>query len=127
MASIFFIGIGIIFLMIVISKVKRKRFFEKESFLWVVGSICLLFLAIFPGIISYLSDLVGIEYPPSLLFFIATIFILYLLFRQSEYVSLLREQVKELGQRIVVLEKVIEEEKQNEKKIDEKGISEDVQ
>jgi len=107
--SIFFIIIAIFFMCLIISKVKKKRFFEKESFLWVLGSVVVVILAIFPQLIIYLSNLVGIEYPPSLLFLVAIVFVLYLLFRQSEYVSLLKEQVKDLGQQVVILEKRLDE------------------
>lgn len=109
MTRVFFIIISIIFSTCVLRKVKKKRFFEKESFLWLIGSIIMLILAIFPSLVQDLSYVVGIEYAPSLLFLLAIIFTLYLLFRQTENVSLLKEQTKELGQRIVVLEKLLKE------------------
>lgn len=99
----------------VLSKVKKQRFFEKESFAWVIGSIVMLILAIFPGIVDWFSNLVGIDYGPSLLFFLSIMFILYLLFRQTVQVSLLKEQVKHLGQKIVVLEKELQEHEENSK------------
>lgn len=116
---IFFIIISLLFSTIVINKVKKKRFFEKESVLWLVGSIIMLILAIFPSLVGQLSQLIGIDYPPSLLFLVAIIYTLYLLFRQTEQVSLLKEQIKELGQKVVVLEKLLEEKNDEEKK-DEK-------
>lgn len=116
---IFFIIISLIFSTIVINKVKKKRFFEKESVLWLVGSVIMLILAILPSLVGKLSQLIGIDYPPSLLFLVAIIYILYLLFRQTEQVSLLKEQTKELGQRIVILEKLVKE-KDNKEKKDEK-------
>lgn len=109
---IFFVLISIAFICVVVNKVKKKRFFEQESFLWVLGSIAMLLLAIIPNSIKVLSHLVGIEYAPSLLFLVAIIFLLYLLFRQSEQVSLLKAQVKELGQNLVVLQKITEENNQ---------------
>ena len=109
LTRLFFIFIALIFMCLVILKVKKKKFFEKESFLWVIGSILALILSVFPNIIGWISKMVGIEYPPSLLFLLAIIFVLFLLFRQSEQLSLLREQVKDLGQRVVVLEKILEE------------------
>ena len=111
LTRLFFIFIALIFMWIIISRVKKKKFFEKESFLWVIGSVFALILSVFPGIIGFVSQIVGIQYPPSLLFLLTIIFVLFLLFRQGEQISLLREQVKDLGQRIVVLEKIIEEEK----------------
>ena len=113
---IFFIFLAIIFMCMVLSKVKKKKFFERESFLWFLGSILAIILAAFPNIIKVVAKWTGIEYPPSVLFLVAIIFLLYLLFRQSEQVSLLKEQTKDLGQRLVVLEKLLKEEKENDVK-----------
>lgn len=113
---IFFIFLAIAFMFVILSKVKKKRFFERESFLWFLGSILAIVLAAFPNIIKVVAKWTGIEYPPSVLFLVAIIFLLYLLFRQSEQVSLLKEQTKDLGQRLVVLEKLLQEEKENDLK-----------
>lgn len=117
---IFFIIVAIIFMTTVLSKVKKKKFFERESFLWFLGSVLALVLAIFPNLIKIIARLTGIEYAPSVLFFGAIVFLLYLVFRQSEQVSLLKEQTKDLGQRLVVMEKLLKESNnQKEEKIDE--------
>lgn len=118
--KIFFILLSILFICVVINKVKKKRFFEGESFLWVLGSIGMLILAIVPNLIKILSQFVGIEYAPSLLFLVAIVFLLFLLFRQSEQVSLLKAQVKELGQNLVVLEKIVDEKNKTTEKLDDK-------
>lgn len=110
MASrIFFVIIAIIFMYIIISNAKKKKFFETESFLWVLGCVPVVILAIFPNTIKVVSYFVGIDYAPSLLFLVAILFILYLLYRLTEQVSLLKEQNKELAQRIVILEKKLED------------------
>ena len=111
---IFFGVIGILAMFLVLSDVKKKKFFEQESFFWVLGALVVLILALFPGLIILLANLIGVEYAPSLLFLIAIIFILYLLFRQSKQVSLLKEQVKDLGQKLVVMQKIIDEKEREE-------------
>lgn len=107
--SILFIIISILFNIVVVNKVIKKRFFEKESFFWLIGSFVILILAVFPNTIIVLSHFVGIEYPPSLLFLVASVFMLYLLFRQTQQISLLKEQTKELAEKLAVLEKIEKE------------------
>lgn len=111
---IFFGVIGILAMVLVLSDVKKKKFFEQESFFWVIGALVVLILALFPELIILLANLIGIDYPPSLLFLLAIVFILYLLFRQSKQVSLLKEQVKDLGQKLVVMQKMIDEKEREE-------------
>lgn len=111
---IFFGVIGILAMVLVLSDVKKKKFFEQESFFWVIGALAVLILALFPELIILLANLIGVDYPPSLLFLLAIVFILYLLFRQSKQVSLLKEQVKDLGQKLVVMQKMIDEKEREE-------------
>lgn len=72
-----------------------------------LGGICILILSIFPKLIDKLSALLGIAHPPSLLFLLTSFFILYIIFRQDQDISLLNERVKELGQRNAILEQKI--------------------
>lgn len=78
---------------------------EKESFFWIVGGIIILILGLFPQIVGMASEILHIEYPPSLLFLLGIIFILGLVFRVMIYITLLKEQNKELAQRYALLEK----------------------
>ncbi|MDD5793395.1 DUF2304 domain-containing protein [Clostridium sp. HCP1S3_B4] len=112
---IFFTILSLIFSVLVICKVRKRRFFEKDSFMWLIGCFVMLILGLFPTIVIRFANIIGIEYAPSLLFLVAIVFAMFLLFRYSQEVSKLKEETKELGERIVVLEKLLDE-KQNEKK-----------
>jgi hypothetical protein len=102
--KIFFAVVGLLVVVIVFSSVKKKKFSEKESFFWMLLSIGMLILAIFPSIIPYITNLVHIEYPPSLLFLIAILFIILIIFRLTEYISTMREQLKDLSQNFALME-----------------------
>lgn len=106
---IFFATAGIVFLLAVINVVKKQRSFERESFYWVICAIGMVILAINPNIIIKISHIVNIRYPPSLLFLIAILFILYLLFKLTCQISNLREQNKELAQESIILKKRFKE------------------
>ncbi|AYE34870.1 DUF2304 domain-containing protein [Clostridium septicum] len=112
----FFAVVGILFMIIILVSVRKKKFFVKDSFYWFLLSVGILLLSIFPSIIRVVANVVEVEYAPSLLFFIAIIFILYIVFNLSQQVSLLREQNKDLAQRVAVLKKIINDiEKDKEK------------
>lgn len=115
LTRIFFIVLSLIFTAVVLFKVKKKRFFEKDSFMWLVGCLIMLILAVFPTINIAIANFIGIEYAPSLVFLVAIIFVMLLLFKYSQEISRLKEQTKELGERIVVLEKLLDEEKIHKK------------
>ncbi|MDF2881846.1 MAG: hypothetical protein K0R54_2403 [Clostridiaceae bacterium] len=115
-SRIFFASVGLAIIIFVYNQVKKHKLEEKESFFWILGSICILILAFFPKIINAMSRILHIDYPPSLLFLLGIIFTIGLVFRLTLYVTLMKQQIKELAQRNVLLEKrVLEIEKFHKK------------
>jgi hypothetical protein len=94
-----------ILLLIVLELVRRRRLLERYALLWLLSGIVLLVLATFRGLLEDAARLIGVEYPPSALFFIAFAFVLLLLLHFSVAVSRLADQSKVLAQRLALLEK----------------------
>ncbi len=67
----------------------------------------MLCLSLFPVIFIKLSLLLGIVYPPSLLFLLSIVFVVFVSFRQDQEISQLSERVNELAQRNALLEQAI--------------------
>jgi hypothetical protein len=99
--------IGFAFICYVLAKVTRNQFSEGKSIFWVMGGILMLVLSLFPILFTKLSHLLGVVYPPSLLFLFGILFVVFVTFRQEEEISLLDERVKELAQRNALLEQAL--------------------
>ncbi len=91
-------------LLVVLELVRRRRLLERYALLWLFSALVLLGLGIWEGALDRLASLVGIAYPPSALFVIASGFILLLLLHFSLVVSRLADQSKVLAQRLALLE-----------------------
>jgi len=104
---LYFSVIGILFVVYVFKKVKRNEFSEERSIFWIVGGITMLCLSLFPVIFIKLSSLLGIFYPPSLLFLLSIVFVVFVSFRQDQEISQLSERVNELAQRNALLEQEV--------------------
>lgn len=111
MKTIYFIIVALIALCYVFSEVRKNKFSIKESFYWMMAAVLMLILAIFPKIIDKFAVLIGIDYPPSLLFVICIIFLLFINFRSSRKLAIHNEKIIELAQRIAILENEIESNK----------------
>jgi hypothetical protein len=94
-----------ILLLIVLELVRRRRLMERYALLWLLSGVVLLGLSSFRGLLEDAASVLGIEYPPSALFFIAFAFVLLLLLHFSVAVSRLADQSKVLAQRLAILEK----------------------
>lgn len=116
MNNIFFVLISIVVLFYVINVVRKKKFSIKESFWWTIASLIMLILAIFPYSIDWFAKKLNISYPPSLLFIVSIVFLLFINFRNSKKISELQTRVVDLGQELaIVKEKVNKKGKNNEK------------
>ena len=88
-------------------EVRKKNFSIKESFWWVIAAIVMLILSIFPYSIDNLAKFLNIEYPPSLLFVLCIIFLVFINFRNSKRISLQQEKIIELGQELAILKEKV--------------------
>ena len=105
----YFSFVGLFFIIYIINKVKLNLFSEEKSLFWLLGGFSILFLSLFPHVIVKLSYFIGIDYPPSLLFLLSSLFLIYVTFRQEQDISQLNERVKELAQKNALLEQTIRE------------------
>jgi hypothetical protein len=105
-----FAAIGaIIVLGVVFELIRQRRLQERYALLWLGTGLVILILAIWRSALNQLADLVGIAYPPSALFVLASLFILLVLLHYSTVISTLSEQNVMLAQRVALLETALDE------------------
>lgn len=106
---IFLLAGGAIILFLVVNLVRTRRLKEEFALLW-LGAAVLMVLAPL-GLVDLLDKLayaVGIEYPPALIFTIAVICLLGILFQFSLRISRFSDQIKVLAQEIALLRHELE-------------------
>jgi hypothetical protein len=103
------IAITLALLLFVFELVRRKQLSERYAILWLLAAMTLFVLAAWKGLLTTLSNDVGISYPPSALFAVAIGLIVVLLMYFSLVVSRLSDQNKILAQRLALLQRRVEE------------------
>jgi hypothetical protein len=103
------IAVTLALLLLVFELVRRKRLSERYAILWLLAASTLLVLAAWKGLLTTLSNDVGISYPPSALFALAIGLIAMILLHFSLAVSRLSDQNKVLAQRLGLLQQRVEE------------------
>lgn len=104
MKRIYFIVVALFAILYVVMEVRKNKFSIKESFYWVLASVIMLVLAIFPKLFDNLASFLGIGYPPSLLFTMCIVFLLFINFRNSKRIAEQQEKIIDLAQHIAILE-----------------------
>lgn len=101
--------ITVLILMSVVELIRRNRLKEKYSLLWLVSALVMLFFSVSRKSLEWISLLVGIQYPPSLIFILAFLFLVVINVHFSTVISELFEKNKDLTQEIALLRKSLEE------------------
>ncbi len=102
-ARFFVIGLALLGLLLVINLVRTRRLKEEFAILWLLTGATLVLLPVFVDVVDAISYAVGIEYPPALVFLIALLCVIFILFQFSVSISRYSEQIKVLSQEIALL------------------------
>ena len=102
--TVFGVVIAVVLLVLVLGLVRSRRLQERYAILWLLTGLVLLVLSIWSSAIQALSDLVGIAYPPALLFAVSLVFVVIVLLHYSTVISRLAQQNVALAQSIALLE-----------------------
>jgi hypothetical protein len=90
-------------LIVIVELIRRGRLKERYALLWLFAGIILLVFSLSRGLLEYVASLVGIYYPPSLLFLLAFLFLLLITLHFSSVISELSEKNKQLAQELALL------------------------
>lgn len=103
------IGIAVLALLIIVHNVNRKKLRIQYSFIWLFITASMLLAALFPGIVSWLCNAMGIETPVNLVYLLGILILLLITFFQTILISRQADQIKRLTQ-IISIEKFLVEE-----------------
>lgn len=92
------IVVAVVALALVVELVRRRRLREKYAAIWVLISVGTLVVALVPGLLPALSELVGVRTPSNLLFFGSLIVLFAVSLQLSREVGLLEEQTRTLAE-----------------------------
>jgi hypothetical protein len=90
-------------LIVIVELIRRGQLKERYALLWLFAGIILLIFSLSRGLLEYVASLVGIYYPPSLLFLLAFLFLMLITLHFSSVISELSEKNKHLAQELALL------------------------
>lgn len=90
-------------LILIVEMLRRRRMREKYAVLWLVIGVAVLAIGIFPGLLRTASDIVNVQVPANLLFFLAGIVLLLVSAHHSAELSQLEEETRTLAEEVALL------------------------
>lgn len=105
MSSTFTLGLigGVLTLGVIFEMLRRQRLREKYAVIWVVVVLATLTLAIFPGLLTWAADMLGVQVPANLLFFGAIMLLLFISIQLSYEIGRLEERTRTLAEEVALL------------------------
>ena len=92
-----------------IYKIRKSRMMVGYAVFWVVFSLALIVMALFPQLCEWIARLLGVQSPANLVFAFIIFILLIRLFAVSAELSTLESKLKELSQNIALKEAEREE------------------
>lgn len=90
-------------LVLLFELLRRKHLREKYAILWVVVAVLTLIVAAFPQLLFWLSDVLGVEVPANLLFFLASLVLLGISVHHSYELGRLEDRTRTLAEEVALL------------------------
>lgn len=95
---------GLFWSYMIIREMRRQKITEFQSLGWLFAAGVVVLLGIFPGLIPLVAGWFGVWYPPTLLFAIVIMLMLFLIFMHTIEISQLSNRVNELSMLVSLLE-----------------------
>ncbi|MDH4207859.1 MAG: DUF2304 domain-containing protein [Anaerolineae bacterium] len=97
------LAISVLLVVFIVELVRRRKLREEYSWLWLSLSVAMFVLALWPGLLDFITGLIGAVLTTSTLFFFALVFLVLINIQFSVEISSLRSQVKNLAQQLALL------------------------
>lgn len=87
-----------------IAKIKQSKLKIEDSIIWIIGTIVLIIMSVFSGLVEWISAKLGFMSPVNFVFIVSIFFLLVEAFNYSIKMSMLNEKIKNLNHYIALKE-----------------------
>jgi hypothetical protein len=100
---IFGIVVALLLLIVVIEMLRRGRLRERHAIWWLVAGVLALVVGAFPQTLTWASDLIGIEIPLNLVFFVSIAILFLVSLQHSAEVTELEAKTRSLAEEVALM------------------------
>ena len=115
MKNIYFVVLAILVLLYMIESIRKNSLRVNISFGWILGSLLILFFAIWPKSIDWFAIMLGIDYPPALFLTLCVVLIFVICFKTSKRIQEQQEKITDLAQELSIVREKLNEMNKKEK------------
>jgi len=94
---------GTVTLGVLFELLRRRRLREKYALFWVVVALLTILVAAFPALLHTAADVLGVQVPSNLLFFVASMVLMVVSIQHSHELGRLEERTRTLAEEVALL------------------------
>ncbi|MEV8252585.1 DUF2304 domain-containing protein [Rhodoglobus sp. NPDC076762] len=91
-------------LVVVIELLRRRHLRERHAIWWFIAGVLALVAGIFPHTLEWAADLIGIEVPINLVFFVSIAILFLVCLQHSSELTKLESKTRTLAERVAIME-----------------------
>jgi hypothetical protein len=95
---IFGIVAAVLALAVVVEMLRRRRLRERHAIWWLVAGTLALLIGIFPAVLEWAADVVGVEVPTNLVFFLSVLILFFVCIQHSAELTDLEDKTRVLAE-----------------------------
>ena len=88
---------------IIVTLLLRRQLREKYATLWLVIGLAILVLSVFPGLLIWMSQLLGVEVPSNLIFALSIVLLVGVTLHLSWELSQAEDEVRRVAEDVAIL------------------------
>jgi hypothetical protein len=91
-------------LAVVIEMLRRRRLRERHAIWWLIAGLLALIVGVFPSTLAWAANLVGVQVPTNLVFFVSIAILFLVCLQHSAELTRLEAKTRTLAERVAMLE-----------------------
>ncbi len=91
-------------IVVVVELLRRRRLRERHAMWWLLAGVLALVVGVFPSTLVWAAELVGVEVPINLVFFVSIGILFFVCLQHSAEVTTLESKTRILAERAALLE-----------------------
>jgi hypothetical protein len=95
---------SLITLIVVIELLRRRQLRERHAVWWLIASVLALIAGIFPGLLEWLANLIGIGLPVNLVFFVSIAILVLVCIQHAAELTRLEAKTRTLAESVALLD-----------------------
>ncbi|OYX59348.1 MAG: hypothetical protein B7Y93_00370 [Micrococcales bacterium 32-70-13] len=108
-AYIFGVAAALGTLAVVVEMLRRNRLRERHAVWWLIAGTMALIVGLFPGVLAWAANLIGIEVPTNLVFFVSVAVLFLVCIQHSAELTALESKTRILAEQAALTRLRIEE------------------